>query len=594
VIFNHNSSLQLETDLRMFKVVHVIEEVHRVCNLDLEPYAMLISLKRALIKDLQPSDLTDHKYYLEGEKKEVLRRSVCTRGTRKRLLKDIVAWAEESSSGTIYWLFGPAGAGKSTIASTIARRFELVTSDDPIVLGGNFMCSRLFEETRSATRIVRTIVYQLALKCKPFADALTHSGKFDTINQSPRDQLEGLLIEPWQASESARLANSSTRPPQYLIVIDALDEIDGAGGPEFLRDLLGVINENRVKGLKFFATSRPEPALVSHVDNFGDKQLYRLEEVPIEEAHGDIKVFLSASLPTASLEIIEKVVTLADGLFIYAATILKYLDGCEPDEKVELLVELLSKLSSENPRTSAETSLLDELYRQVLRDVFSKFQSAIRPRRLQLLHTFLCTVERTSTSTVANLCTSTNTSSYEKGAEDVLKKLHAVLYSKNGQVLWYHKSFPDFLFNRDRSEEFWCNQVEHHQRLTDSCFRVMKERLRFNICNIKSSFIFDRDNLTLSDAIRDNISSTLSYSCRNWDRHLSSTLPSTSGSVHKALLEFVKLRAIFWIEAMNLLESCGLCDPMLRTASKWVTNVSSTLPEYFMMHLIYLHRPTLH
>jgi len=562
----------------------VIEEIHRVCNLDVEPYALLIFPKRTLVKDLQPSDIADHKYYLEGEEKEVLRRSVCTRGTRKRLLNDIVAWAEGTSSGTLYWLFGPAGSGKSTIASTIARRFELVTVDDPIVLGGNFMCSRLFKETKSATRIVRTIVYQLALKCKPFADALMHSGKFDTINQSPHDQLKGLLIEPWQASESARLANPSTPPPQYLIVIDALDEIDDTGGSEFLRDLLGVINEKRLRGLKFFATSRPDPALVSHVDNFGDKQLYRLEEVPVEEAQGDIQLFLSASLPNASLEIIGKVVRLADGLFIYAATILKYLDGCEPDEKVELLVELLNKLASANPRTSAaETYLLDGLYREVLRDVFSKFQSAIRPRRLQLLHTFLCTVERTSTSTAANLCTSTNSRSYEKGADDVLKKLHAVLYSKNGQVLWYHKSFPDFLFDRDRSEEFWCDQAEHHQRLTDCCFRAMKEGLRFNICNIGSSFVFDRDNPTLSDAIKDNISSTLSYSCRNWDRHLSFTLSSTSGSLQEALLEFVKLRAIFWIEAMNLLELCGLCDPMLRTASKWVTSVSPTLPKYLVM-----------
>ena len=245
--------------------MHVIEEVHRVCDLDLEPYVILISLKRTLIKDLQPSHLTDYKYYLEGGKE------VCTRGTRTRLLKNIVAWAEGTSSETIYWLFGPAGSGKSTIAYTIARRFELAAVDDPIVLGGNFMCSRLFEETKSATRIVRTIVYQLALKCKPFADALMHSGKYDTINQSPRDQLESLLIEPWQASQSTHLANLSTTPRQYLIVIDALDELGGTGGSEFLRDILGVINGNRLKGLKFLATSRPDPALFSHADDFGDK-----------------------------------------------------------------------------------------------------------------------------------------------------------------------------------------------------------------------------------------------------------------------------------------------------------------------------------
>ena len=145
--------------------------------------------------------------------------------------------------------------------------------------------------------------------------------------------------------------------------------------------------------------------------------------------------------------------TLADGLLIYAATILKYLDGCGPNEKVELL----SKLASANTQTSAaETFLLDGLYHQVLKDVFDKIQSAIQPRRLQLLHTFLCTVERTSTSTAANLCTSTNTISYKEDADDILKALHAVLrvYSKNGQVLWHHKSFPDFLFDRNQPKKF--------------------------------------------------------------------------------------------------------------------------------------------
>jgi len=545
---------------------------------------VLTSPKRSLLKDLQPSDLADQKYHLEGAKKEVLRRSVCTHGTRKRLLNDIVTWAKGSSSETIYWLFGPVGSGKSTIAHTIARRFELVTADDPVVLGGNFLCSRQFEETRTATCIVRTIVYQLALKCKPFADALTHSGKFDTINQSPAAQLEGLLVEPWKASETTRLASSSTPQPQYLIVIDALDEIDGTGGSEFLRDLLDVINDNRLKGLKFFATSRPDPDIVSHVDAFGDKQLYRLEKVPVEEAQGDIRVFLSASVPNAPNDIIDQVVRLADGLFIYAATILKYLDGCGPDEKVKLLVELLSKLTSANPRMSTTgTSLLDEQYRQILKGTLSKFQFPIQQRCLQLLHTFVGTAERISTSTAANICTSTSITSYRHSADAILKALHAVLYTKNDKVLWYHKSFPDFLFDQDRSQEFWCNQVENHQHLTVSCFRVMDEGLRFNIGNIESSFIFDGDNPTLPDAIKNNISSTLSYCCRNWDRHLSSVSSSTSGPLLKTLSEFLSLRTIFWIEAMNLVGSSGLCERMLRTASKWVANVSPTMLESFVM-----------
>lgn len=561
-----------------------------------EHYLSLIFAKRSLLKDLKPSDLSDHKYHLEGEKKEVLRRAVCTRGTRERLLNNIVTWAKESSSETIYWLFGPAGSGKTTIAYTIARRFELATPEDTIVLGGNFFSSRQFEETRFATRIIRTIVYHLALRCKAFADALTHSGKFDTVNQAVRAQLEGLLIGPWQASESARLADSSTPSPQYLIVIDALDEIDGTGGSEFLCDLLNVINENRLHGLKFFATSRPDPNLKAHVDSFADKRLYRLEEVPFEEAQADIRTYLNTSLPhSARGKDIEKVVIAAGGLFIYASTVVKYLGKHAPQEQRNLLKKLFSVPITSQILPGA-TALLDKLYIEILLHAFGDFEGDIRLHRLHILFTFLCTSERTSTSIVNELLLTddfdsdsasvpeTNPAVAETSiADDTLQRLYAVLYTENNKVLWYHRSFPDFLFDSNRSKEFWCNQAEHHQFLMDSCFRVMKEGLRFNIANIESSFVFDHNNSKLPDAVTDNISLTLSYSCRNWDQHLSSTTLSALDPWHETLSEFLRCHALFWIEAMNLLGWCGLCEQMLRKASKWVKNASLIFSEYVIM-----------
>jgi hypothetical protein len=550
-----------------------------------EPYLPLIFAKRSLLKDLKPSPLSDHKYHLEGEEKEMLRRAICTRGTRERLLNNIVTWAKGSSSETIYWLFGPAGSGKTTIAYTIARRFELATAEDTIVLGGNFFSSRQFKETKFATRIIRTIVYHLALRCKAFADALTHLGKFDTIDQNVRAQLDGLLIGPWQASESARVADLSTPPPQYLIVIDALDEIDGTGGSEFLRDLLNVINENHLNGLKFFATSRPDPHLVAHVGSFANKQLYRLEEVPFEEAQADIRTYLKTSLPCAGDKAIEQVVTAAAGLFIYASTVVKYLGKHTAQEQRNLLKKLFSVSTSQI--LPGATALLDKLYTQIFLHAFSDFEGDIRLHRLRILFTFLCTSERTSTSIVNELLLTddfdsdsasvaeTNRAVAEPSvADDTLQRLHAVLYTENDKVLWHHKSFPDFLFDRNRSNEFWCDEAEHHRRLMDSCFRIMKEGLRFNIANIESSFVFDHNNSKLPDAVMDNISPTLSYSCRNWDQHLSSTPLSSLDPQHKTLSEFLKCYALFWIEAMNLLGLCGLCDQMLRKASKWVTNVS--------------------
>jgi polynucleotide 5'-kinase involved in rRNA processing len=79
--------------------------------------------QKSLLKDLKPSETADHKYHLEGEAGRLLRRTLCTDGTRVRILRDIETWANDTSSGseTVYWLFGPAGSGKSTIAYTIAH-----------------------------------------------------------------------------------------------------------------------------------------------------------------------------------------------------------------------------------------------------------------------------------------------------------------------------------------------------------------------------------------------------------------------------------------------------------------------------------------
>jgi len=532
------------------------------------------------MKQLEPSNVADHRYHLEGEEERSLRRAVCTPGTRERILGDITTWARDSSSEcqTVYWLFGLAGTGKSTIAFTLARRFELAANTDTTALGGNFFCSRQFQETKQAKRIVRTIVYHLALVCKPFANALAHYARFDAIYRDARTQLEDLLVRPWHESESDRLADPST-PPYYLIVIDALDEIDGKGGSDFLHNLLNIINKHHLRGLKFFATSRPDPGLVNHLRSFEDKQLYRLEEVPPEEAQEDIAKYLHASLPHfVGYKEMDRLVSQAAGLFIYAATVVKYLADHEEVEQKKLLDQVLASSALGIPQTEEdEVPLLDQLYLQLLSNAFRDVRSPVRQDRIKILHTFLCTAQRTSTSIVAHLVSASDADSFTKVVDTVLAQLHAVLYIQHDQVLWYHKSFYDFLFDPDRSKGFCCNEVGSHRRLVESCFRIMKSGIRFNIVNIPSSFVLDRDNSTLLDAVKQNIPPPLSYSCRNWDYHLCAVETQDMAPLCKTLSEFLKLPVLFWIEAMNLLGFSGLCDLMLQNACKWVTEVSVSL-----------------
>ncbi|PPQ85584.1 hypothetical protein CVT25_000026, partial [Psilocybe cyanescens] len=288
------------------------------------------------------------------------------------------------------------------------------------------------------------------------------------------------------------------------------------------------------------------------------KQLYRLEEVPPEEAQYDIRTYLTAELlHFAGREEIEDLVVLTAGLFIYAATVVKYLVTRGRSEQQTFLTTLLASSNSFNLQPLSNGmpfTLLDTLYSQILNEAFREFipEENRWKDRCSILHTFLCTAERTSTSVIANLLF---TSDYTDVAEKLLSDLHAVLYREDGLVLAYHKSFSDFIFAEARSGNFWCDQAKHHRLLAESCFRSMRDGLRFNIADISPSFVLDVDNPRLVDAVKENIPLVLSYSSRNWSYHLSAAASTISDGLHNRISDFLQLRALFWIEAMNLLVS---------------------------------------
>ena len=509
-------------------------------------------------------------------------REACTDGTRVKILEDITKWANDRSpsSPLVFWLTGQAGSGKTTIAHTIAKRFEKDgKADEHTVLGGNFFCSRQFQETQAQTRILPTIAYQLARKCKSYANALHVVDKFDAVDHVSR-QMEGLFLGPWQLSEPTRRAPEL---PPYLIVIDALDEIKDDGGSAFLRDLLTAINKHDLRGLKFLVTSRSDPKIVTLCESFTSKAICRLQDLPIAEAKSDIETYLKAKLPklAGSPELLVKLGQQAGGLFIYAATVVRYLtpdDSISTAEQTEMLNDLLSK-SYEQASASDVTFLIDILYRQIMCDTFSKFKGELLTRRLRILYTFLCTAERISTSTVAALVADND----NDVAKAILEKLHAVLYTQDNQVFWYHASFPDFIFDPARSDfligeekfEFWCNEPVHHSLLGKSCFRIMKSEkfgLRFNMGDITSSFLFDRDNGDMiSEKVNQNITTVLRYSSRHWTHHLALVVSDTI--LCDCISDFLQIRVLFWIEAMNLLRLSDQCTPMLQCARQWVLKV---------------------
>ena len=468
---------------------------------------------------------------------------------------------------------GDAGSGKSTIACTVAGHFDDETeSKAPNILRASFFCSRQFEETKRQKYIIPTIAHQLAHQSSSYARALLGANKFVVLVK----QMKELLVGPWQRSATDRLPEL----PPYLIVIDALDEIDGHGGSKFLRELLTTVDGGQLQGLKFLITSRPDPELASLCDSLSSDAVYRLHEVPTDAVKVDIVAYLKDKLPNLRDEpqltdLAEK----ADGLFIYAATVIRYITPRPRMAKLEQ-IDLMSKLlGSTWVMSSATGSLVDELYEQILREAFSNLENEQFHRRLSILHTFLCTEERVSPSVAAGLISDIG---MEELASIIVDDLHAVLYvNDEGRVLWYHASFPDFIFTQSRSNfaisgdvvNMSCNVAAHNTVLTHRCFRIMMSNLRFNICNLPSSFLLDSEVPELAQLVQTNISDILAYCCRYWSKHLSQTASNDRDDLRTYIRDFLHIHVLFWIEAMNLLLSSHQCPSMLQQTRQWVLSV---------------------
>ncbi|KAF8159159.1 hypothetical protein B0H34DRAFT_796458 [Crassisporium funariophilum] len=83
----------------------------------------------------------------------------CHPGTREAVLKTIMAWiTDEQQEAFILWLFGPAGAGKSAVAQTIAEMCQ-----EAGLLLASFFFSRTIPTRNNDKRLIATIAYQIAL-----------------------------------------------------------------------------------------------------------------------------------------------------------------------------------------------------------------------------------------------------------------------------------------------------------------------------------------------------------------------------------------------------------------------------------------------
>jgi hypothetical protein len=484
----------------------------------------------------------------------------CLQGTRQDILSHINEWVADLDAPNVLWIKGYPGVGKSAIASTMAS-----TLRESGRLGSSFFFQRAKAASMATSTLWRKVAIDLARRYPPMRRILVDKFRTEDVDLSIlpiKSLFDTLIQEPLVASE---LILNDKLP---VIVIDALDECGGLKGA-YSDERIALIRTLKLwpgipKKFKLIVTSRDESDISDAFLQINHHyiEIFAGERVTMTSS-SDIRVFLQdhfssisarwQSLPTEWPEpgIIDELTTKAEGLFIWAKTMIEFIGEGNPKYKLNQILK------------GHATQGIKGLYSHILDTSFGDPDEETICAFRSIVGTIILAKTPLSASSVVQLLSMDKTM-----FEHICKGLQSVLDSKEF-LKFNHQSFVDFLLDdTTSSSKFLIKTGDGNQELALSCIRTMKEELRFNICELDTSHVRNRDVSDLDIRIQKFIPQHLWYSCYYWMDHLTKT---RSNEEMLAILKvFIYDLFLYWLEVLSVSEGIDLARGMLESLTKWM------------------------
>jgi hypothetical protein len=493
----------------------------------------------------------------------------CLPGTRKQLLNEIMDWFADDGP-SVYWLRGLAGTGKTTIARSVADLAE-----QQGLLGASFFFSRTDTARQRAGAVLPTIAYQLAkwrpALRQPLCEAINSDREI--VERTMKGQVECLFVQA--------LSHTTSPVPRALLVVDALDECERIGDCEggLLVPLLVGCLGRLPFSVKLFITSRDEPSICRMFDSLpAQHSMQRAAlHIDIEKkiVNADIELYLhnklrfispdDSSWPPAAA--ITELTHRASGLFVYAVTIIEYIQKHRfGDAPIDLLNEVLSTSLVD---AQYHYQYLDTLYLKVLDKPAAAAAAAgggnlnrLRERIRDAAASVVLAQEPLSWSALSTL------TNLPMSSLKVLSSI--ILESSDGKIRPFHASFADFIVDDKRCKEpaYLVNAAQHHERLARRCLIVMNESLRYDICNLSEPGTPNDQLPDLERVLQNAVPAELRYACIHWAAHLSQAT-SLDSRLRDELTKFCKEHLLHWFEVMSFRSRLFTCDESLAVSLTW-------------------------
>src|SRR3984957_11986164 len=495
----------------------------------------------------------------------------CMQGTRQWLIDSIHRWLNDQlAPNNILWLSGSPGSGKSTIAFTLVSQLGEMGW-----LGSSFFFKRGDIALSDPVALWRPVAFDLARKDSFFAERLIENlneGRVDPARADIAKHFKYLIEDPLAVSLEKRQATGAIRSP--VVVLDALDECGSDPSQSRQRQIFmdTLIKWSRLHpSFKLVITSRDQNITRSFREVCHHIPI-ATGNLVIHETGRDMQTFFERRFADIASQdpslhswpgapIIQQLTDRAAGMFIWAETVISFLRQGPPHEQLDLIL---------GGAFREEGDVIDQLYEQILRYSF---------RNTKVLDTF---------KRVVGAIVLAKTPLHRDGLEHFLgkqedessinwflRKLSSVISTRtaDGRIQINHLSFTEFVCDPKRGKKFAIDYTTHNQIMTLACLKIMKQRLRFNICELETSHIHN-DKLDLTDRLKKAIPNLLSYACTFWAEHLQST-PVEVDTLNE-VREFMRIRLLYWLEALSLIKQVTVARCALTLIGGW-SEVSYTI-----------------
>jgi DNA polymerase III delta prime subunit len=466
-------------------------------------------------------------------------------------LDHIHKWVENTKSKHDLVLFGQAGMGKSSIAHEIARHFENKC------LGSYFTFLDKEDSKHNAYQLFTTLARDLSDRHSTFKIALGKLVQDNSSLRSSRDYrtlFERLLLEPLKSL-------NSPLPGPILIVIDALDESGDAIGKSGLHTFLAQRLVDLPSSFRVLVTSRPEHGIESAFANATSFDTLDMDDPKLaSKTEQDIGLYLQKELPPDVYGVYGvELAKAAEGVFQWATVACGFINS---PASIGLTIKKCVQRLLGHSRGHNGEGLLDNLYEEVLKEYFKTDEAQTLFRTI--MGQLFAAIEPLSIESLISLRRHAPVNDPEDSDPvlvlHILRHLGSLLSNVTSSdhtrpIIPLHTSFRDFLINKT-SNVFYVDLDNAHHQLAHSCLGLMLNDLKFNICELESSYLANRDVPDLDSRIAKHIPPALSYACVFWANHLEHL-----GFLEDLLTKLESLfeaKFLFWLEVLSLKSSMAI------------------------------------